>query len=351
MASTSTAAPVATTKVPNSSPNTTTTTTKARSASNGSMGSQGSETGRLLQSLGSVDGFADIGTGLEPSGAPVAAAVAPPPVKASTPISSEATPAKADSSKSFHVPASVVPPQNGEKKKAAEKGANNGRPMEDQKPAAAPAPPAVVRVSFPKGLKPSVEVSGTASKQQHSSRNLPERRMQPKKRKASLESYDTGLGDRTHSSSSFSLSAKRKMSHESYGSALMAESSKDSQNTSAASSHGFSRRKMSCESYGSAMGDISLGLESLDSGGIMPKQPLDGASVATKESGASDKSPPAPHMSLPTVGGSALDHLNALGDDGAEAGADAGLPSPARVVVAADGTAAGGLKKSQKEAQ
>jgi len=46
---------------------------KPRSSSNASSNSMGSETGRLLKSLGSVEGFADIGSGLEPCGTPVAA--------------------------------------------------------------------------------------------------------------------------------------------------------------------------------------------------------------------------------------------------------------------------------------
>ena len=339
MASTSTAAPVAAAKVPNA----TTTATKARSSSNGSMGSQGSETGRLLKSLGSVDGFADIGTGLEPSGAPVAAAAPPLPVaataKAPTESKVEEDKDTVDDSETFPVPASV--PQHEHDKKPAPAANSTDVPKEDRKPAAAPAPPAevILHVSFPKDLKPTMEESEGNSKQQQQggghSRSLPERRMQPKKRKMSYESYDTGLGDHTHSSSSFSMS-KRKMSYESYGSALMADS-KDSNN----SNSNFSRRKMSYESYGSAMGDISLGLESLDSD-IIQKQPPDVGSVATKESGASDKSPPAPHLPLPTLGVSALDHLDALGDDGAEAGTDdAGLPPTAPVA---------GVKKAPEDA-
>ena len=339
MASTSTSAPVAAAKVPNA----TTTSTKARSSSNGSMGSQGSETGRLLKSLGSVDGFADIGTGLEPSGAPVAAVASPPvaaTAKAPTEPQVEAK-AAVDDSETFPVPASI--PQHEHAHKPASAAATTDVPIEDRKPAAAPAPPAevILHVSFPKDLKPTMEESESSSKQpqqgggqQHHSRNLPERRLQPKKRKMSYESYDTGLGDHTQSSSSFLLS-KRKMSYESYGSALMADS-KDSNN----SNSNFSRRKMSYESYGSAMGDISLGLESLDSD-IIQKQPPDVGSVATKESGASDKSPPAPHVPLPTLGVSALDHLDALGDEGAEADADAGLPPPAPVA---------GLKKAPEDA-
>ena len=109
------------------------------------------------------------------------------------------------------------------------------------------------------------------------SRNLPDRRLQPKKRKMSMESFgDLSSLDR--------------------------------------------RRKMSYESYDSAMGDSALGLACASMDSILPKLP-DTASVNSKNSGASAQV----NTHAPPHGVSALEHLDALGDDSAD------LPAPTSI--------------------
>ncbi|CAB9505394.1 Helicase associated domain [Seminavis robusta] len=258
---------------------------KSSNASSSMGGSMDSETARLLNSLGSVgSSLADVGTGIDGNGAASAAAAGgkegdKTAKEASDTTAATITATDDDGEAQFQVPATV--PQHHHLKFASSADDPN------------------LHSSLPKLSLPTEE-NGSLSSSKGSSR-ISERRLPSKKRKMSYESYDAAVA-----SGDSAADRRRKMSCESFGSAIMNDMSFLSR-----------RRKMSYESYDSAMGDSYLGLATLDSG-IVPKLP-DVLSVATKGSGTS-----ADNLPLPAV--SALDHLDALGDDGAE------LPTTATVV-------------------
>lgn len=117
------------------------------------------------------------------------------------------------------------------------------------------------------------EESASQNGSSKASRNLPERRLQPKKRKMSMESFDMSFVDR--------------------------------------------RRNMSHESYDSAMGDSVLGLNSASmESSVLPKLP-DVSSLNSKNSGGSAqvKEQQQQYDHAPIHGVLALEHLDALGDE------------------------------------
>jgi len=300
----------------------------------------GSETGRLLKSLGSVEGFADIGSGLEPCGTPVAASRPKESVAAATAVATGAATHETNVVTAQHDTTAAPAPAPAPLPPEVEENDGDKKPKAAEKNQSLPPQPRV-HVHFPKHLQPSSREGGgqtTSSSKGSRHHHVPERRLPTKKRKLSHETYesrlqlsDSGADPPSAGTSSFSIS-KRKMSVESHGKMSLESQGSHSALERSESNYLIARhRKMSTESYGSAMGDISLGLESLDSDIIQKQAPGDmHGSLELKGSG--DDLPPPAHVTLPELGNSAMDHLDALGEEAATAAA-ANMPHPAPIAA------------------